>query len=239
MPITDILILSLAALGAATLSAVAGFGGALILLPILSALLGVKVAIPVLTVAQFLGNASRVWLGRKELCWKPIVYFLITAVPLSLLGSYTFVKADVAWIKKFVGMMLIAVAVYRRLYKPVMRFSNKIMWIGGALTGFISGLVGSAGPLGAAFFLTLNLTKSAYVASEAFTALVMHAVKTLAYQKWMDIGKNELYLGLFLGLIMILGSWIGKRILERLNVKYFTFVVELLLIASGIKFIVQ
>jgi len=32
---------------------------------------------------------------------------------------------------------------------------NKGMLIGGELTGFLSGLAGSAGPLGAAFFLGL------------------------------------------------------------------------------------
>jgi len=31
------------------------------------------------------------------------------------------------------------------------------MIIGGAITGFLSGLIGSAGPIGATFFLSLNL----------------------------------------------------------------------------------
>lgn len=45
------------------------------------------------------------------------------------------------------------------------------MLLGGALTGLISGIAGSAGPLGASLFLGLNLSAIAYVASEAFTAL--------------------------------------------------------------------
>ena len=51
--------------------------------------------------------------------------------------------------------------------------------IGGGIVGLLSGLVGSAGPLGAAIFLSLGLPPVAYVASEAVTAFVMHGVKII------------------------------------------------------------
>jgi hypothetical protein len=49
------------------LAAVAGFGGAAVLLPLLVTLFGVREAIPILTVAQLLGNLSRAWFNRSEL----------------------------------------------------------------------------------------------------------------------------------------------------------------------------
>ncbi|NWF76043.1 MAG: hypothetical protein HXY53_05650 [Nitrospirae bacterium] len=58
---------------------------------------------------------------------------------------------------------------------------------------FLSGIAGSGGPLGAAFFLGLNLTATAYIASEAFTALTMHLIKTNVYKKYPLIGQTELY----------------------------------------------
>ena len=45
---------------AATLAAVTGFGGAAVLLPVLVCSFGVREAIPILTVAQLIGNGSRV-----------------------------------------------------------------------------------------------------------------------------------------------------------------------------------
>lgn len=59
---------------AATVSDVAGFGGALLLLPVLTNSLGVQAAVPVLTIAQLLGNGSRVWFGRREIRWRPLEY---------------------------------------------------------------------------------------------------------------------------------------------------------------------
>ncbi|HEU5358234.1 MAG TPA: TSUP family transporter, partial [Gemmatimonadales bacterium] len=71
---------ALAAFLAATLAAVTGFGGAAVLLPVLVAIVGVRAAIPILTVAQLIGNGSRVWFNRTELDWRLVGWFAIGAV---------------------------------------------------------------------------------------------------------------------------------------------------------------
>lgn len=53
------LLVALAALVASTLAGITGFGGAAVLLPVLTLALGVREAVPVLTVAQLIGNGSR------------------------------------------------------------------------------------------------------------------------------------------------------------------------------------
>lgn len=58
---------------AATISGAAGFGGALLLLPVLTYVVGAKAAVPILTLAQLLGNLSRAgfrWVpvGRRWQC---------------------------------------------------------------------------------------------------------------------------------------------------------------------------
>ena len=66
--------------------------------------------------------------------------------------------------------------------------------------GFLSGLVGSAGPLGAAIFLSLGLPPVAYVASEASTALAMHAVKIVVYQQYIALGHEFWFLAVLMGM---------------------------------------
>ncbi|WP_196777980.1 hypothetical protein [Lentzea aerocolonigenes] len=48
----EVLLASVAAFGLAVLSAVAGFGGGVLLLPVFTALLGLRVAVPMLTLTQ-------------------------------------------------------------------------------------------------------------------------------------------------------------------------------------------
>ncbi|MFN3393358.1 MAG: sulfite exporter TauE/SafE family protein, partial [Candidatus Thermochlorobacter sp.] len=74
-------------------------------------------------------------------------------------------------------------------------------------------------------------------ASEAFTALIMHALKSLVYNKYALLGITELYYGLFIGIAMVLGSWTGKKIIEKFSREKFTLFVELLLILSGLQLI--
>lgn len=220
---------------AATVSGAAGFGGALLLLPILTNLLGVKSAVPILTIAQLWGNASRVWFGRTEIKWRPVIYFIITAIPFSIIGGLFFVDLPKRFILVGIGILLIAIVILRRLKITRFNFGDKGLLLGGALTGFLSGLAGSAGPLGAAFFLGLDLPALSYIASEAVTAIAMHVTKTIVYQKYALIGVQELGYGMLLGVGMILGSWTGNKIIQRLPREKFVLLVEILLIVSAIQ----
>jgi len=97
--------------------------------------------------------------------------------------------------------------------------------------GFLSGLVGSAGPLGAAIFLSLGLPPVAYVASEATTALAMHGVKTAVYQHYISLDREVWFLAALMGVAMILGTWSAKRVIERMSVETFQRFVAALLVA--------
>jgi uncharacterized protein len=104
---------------------------------------------------------------------------------------------------------------------------------GGAGVGFPSGLVGSAGPLGAAIFLSLNLPAVAYISSEATTALIMHAVKIVVYQQALRLDPEVWLLAACLGAVMVLGTWVGKHLIERLPAAWFRrFVTALLVMVS-------
>lgn len=233
----QLIILFLLSLLAATISGAAGFGGALFLLPFVINMVGVKAAVPILTIASIFGNASRVWFGRNELKWKPICYFLLAAIPFTILGSYLFIGIDSKVIKIIVGILLILLVTYRRLNINKVAMGNRGMIFGGSLTGFLSGLIGSGGPIGAAFFLGLDLSATAYVASEAFTALALHLSKTIVYNKYSLINNKEIYYALFIGLAMILGSYAGRKIIEKIEREKFILLVEVLLVVTSLQLI--
>lgn len=73
----QLIVLGIVAFVAAMLAAVTGFGGAAVLLPMLVLVFGVREAIPILTVAQLIGNGSRVWFNRRELDWKVVAWFAL------------------------------------------------------------------------------------------------------------------------------------------------------------------
>jgi uncharacterized protein len=228
------LLLFLAAFGAAAISGAAGFGGALLLLPLLVATVGTTQAVPLLTVAQLVGNISRAGFGFSQIHWRPVGLFLLGAIPLSVLGSLSFVALPKTWITRGIGVAILLFVALR--YYGVLRLKPGpfLLVCGGGVVGFLSGLVGSAGPLGAAIFLALDLPPVAYIASEATTALVMHGVKTAVYQRYIALDQEFWLLAGIMGWAMILGTWSAKRVIERLPRERFQSFVAVLLVAVAL-----
>ena len=84
--------------------------------------------------------------------------------------------------------------------KLELKAGTKTLLAGGAITGLLSGLAGSGGPIGAAVFLSLGLPPVAYIASEAATASAMHILKTIIYSNLVNLDMISLGTGLLMGL---------------------------------------
>ncbi len=222
---------------AATISGIAGFGGSLIILPAFSFLIGAKKAIPILTIAWMMGNFSRAAFGYKEIKWKPVIYFCIGALPGAVLGSMLFVELPAQLIMKAIGIFLLCIVFLRnRNVSYTLPEKWFIPW--GALVGFLSSILGSAGPIGAIAFLSLNLAPAAYVASEAVTAVVMHLTKTIVYGRYALITGEDLRMGIVLGLAMTAGSWTARKFIKQLSGKAFNRFVDILLALAAMSLLI-
>ena len=84
-------LLFVGAIAAAAISGSVGFGGALLLLPLLTRSVGPEVGVPLLTVAQLVGHLSRALFGFRVIAWRIARTFLVAAVPAAVLGSLCFV----------------------------------------------------------------------------------------------------------------------------------------------------
>src|SRR5205085_12301021 len=234
------IVISLVAFAASLLAGVTGFGGAAVLLPALVAAFGVREAVPILTVAQLIGNGSRAWFNRRELDWPVVAWFAIGGVPTAFLGGLLFAKAPLAALTRGLGAFLLLVVVWRHA-KP--RAERKFPIQGfagiGAAASFLSALLGSVGPVMAPFFLAYGLVKGAYIGTEALATVVMHVTKLVAYRQTAVLTKSGVLVGLLLGPIMILGSFLGKRIVDKLPERVFVLLIEAVLIIAGLLFLIR
>lgn len=234
------ILLVVSALVASTLAGVTGFGGAAVLLPVLVLIFGVRAAVPILTVAQLVGNGSRVWFNRTELEWRVVGWFALGGIPLALLGGFLFAKAPLPALTRLLGAFLLVVVLWRHARPkqpkpfPVQAFAGV-----GAGASFLSALLGSVGPIMAPFFLAFGLVKGAYIGTEALSTVVMHITKLIAYRETSILSLSDIWKGLALGPVMILGSYLGKRILDRLPERVFVLLIEAVLLVAGIGFLIR
>lgn len=232
------LLLALAALAASTLAAVSGFGGAAILLPVLTLVYGIRLAVPILTVAQLIGNASRTYFNRTELDWRVVGWFALGGVPMSLVGGMLFAHAPLHFLTRLLGAFLLLMVVWRHrqattTWKPPLRSFALI----GACFSFLSALLGSVGPLMAPFFLAFGLVKNTYIGTEALATVTMHITKLIAYRQFSLLPLRAVLIGAALSPVMIAGSYVGKSIVTRMSDRVFVRIIDLTLVAAGILFL--
>ena len=83
-------------------------------LPVLTLTVGVRVAVPILTVAQLMGNLSRAGFGWRDIHWRPALIFAAGAIPASVIGSRLFIDLSDSLLPRLIGVLLFAVIVMRR-----------------------------------------------------------------------------------------------------------------------------
>ncbi|MEV4640107.1 sulfite exporter TauE/SafE family protein [Actinoplanes sp. NPDC049548] len=228
---------SVAAFGLALMSAVAGFGGGVLLLPVFTALFGLRMAVPMLTLTQVASNASRTWLNHRELHGRLTAWFALGAVPFAVAGGLLLAHAPLGALKRLLGVFLIAVVVWRRRRPRPRRPAGPAFAAVGAASGLGSALLGSVGPLTAPFFLAYGLTRAAYIGTEAAAALTMHVAKIAAYGAGDLLTSQVLLFGAALTPATLAGAWVGKKVVGRISDRTFVMLVEAGLVVAGVLFL--
>lgn len=239
MTLPEALLLAAAALAASTVSAVAGFGGAAIFLPVITAVCGAQRAVPMVAVAQLVGNASRAWLNRREADWRVVGWFAVGAVPASVAGALLFSRLSGPRLTRILGAFLLFMVAWRRLGKGARAVPRPAFAGLGAVFAFLSAIVASVGPVMAPFFLAAGLAKASYIGTDAGATVVMRIVQVAVYRKTDLLAADALLTGLALGPVMLLGSWLGKKLVDRVSERTFAALVEIGLVGSGIAFLVR
>lgn len=230
----DIAVLLLGSFLAALVSGVAGFGGSLLLLPVATACVGAKLAVVILTIAQLIGNIARMSAGWQEIDWKSVALFSATSLPLAALGAFGFSALPKDLVSRCIGAILIVLVIVKLAVKKEPPKGKGTLLAGGAITGGLSGLCGSGGPIGAVVFLSLGLRPVAYIASEAATAAAMHFLKIIIYGKLADMNARAVLIGLSMGGCMFAGTYAAKRFIKNMEKNRFQKYVSAMLFIVGV-----
>jgi len=224
------------ALAGSIVGGVAGFGAGITLLPILILVLGVRAAIPVLTVTMTIGNLARMWWSRHDVNPRVVGTFLVGAVPATALGAALFAGTTSDWLGRFIGVFLLAALPLRRLLRAsglVVRLRH--FPLVGAGVGALSSVVVTTGPVVTPFFLAYGLRKAAYIGTEAICAMGMHVARGAVFARYALLTWDAVALGCVLGGTMFVGTWIARRLLDRMSERVFLWIVEGLLLVMGLQ----
>jgi uncharacterized membrane protein YfcA len=105
--------------------------------------------------------------------------------------------------------------------------------VGGAVIGYITGIVVSTGPLSVPLFLFYGLTKGAFLATEAASSLGLYVSKSVTFQRFGALTPDVTLKGLIAGSSLMFGAFIAKRFVLRLEPEMFRLVMDGIMLAAG------
>lgn len=236
----DIGVLVGTALFSAVLGSVAGTGGTVVLLPVLVHYFGIQAAVPIVTLANFSANVSRVWLHWTEIDRRVVGWFTLGSLPLTVFGTWLFTIAPPALLTRLLGAFLLGIVLWRRL-RSVPPQKRAAIWFLplGLGFGFINGLVPTVGPLMAPFFLAYGLIKGSYIGTDALITVGMQGTKLAVFGSAHFLTGAVLLYGALLVPFMFSGAFLGRVVLDRLPAWVFALVIELTLVLAGVDFLLR
>lgn len=133
------------------------------------------------------------------------------------------------------GIFLILLSLFFLIFKSVKLKSNAATSIsGGVASGFLAGLLGSGGPIRGLTLAAYDLRKEVFIATSAFIDLGIDLSRSAVYLSNGFVHKEQLYLVAILVAIGIVGTWIGKKVLDQISQERFRQTVLILILIIGI-----
>ncbi len=230
----------ISALIAEVIGTMAGFGSSTIFLPLALLFVDFKTAIVLVAIFHLFGNLSRIIFFRQGFDKRIILQVGVPSVLLSLLGAFLIGVLPQPVLKLILGIFLVVTSV-SFLAKPGLKFpaNTRTFIAGGSATGFITALVGTGGALRATLLQGFNIEKVKYIATAATIALATDATRIPVYLSQGFLTEQYfLYLPILFA-IALAGSFIGRKIVRRIDQEKFQKMVLVAIILVSIKFIID
>jgi len=223
---------------AEVLGTIAGFGSSTVFLPLALLFFDFKSALVLVALFHIFGNISRVSFFKHGLDRHILIIFGIPSVILTLIGALLVAYLPQEMLKGILGAFLIIYSIIS-LWKEDLRVRPSLFnsVIGGGLSGFLAGLIGTGGALRGAFLTAFGLPKEKYIATAAAIALAVDLTRIPVYFAEGFLTSQYYWYIPVLLIVALTGSFIGKQIVKRVPQKRFRKVVLVAILVIGFKFL--
>jgi len=222
-------------LAAGTISGIVGTGSSIMLMPVLVYQYGPKQAVPIMAIAAVMANFSRILAWWREVDWRACAAYSATGIPAAAFGARTLLALRAHAVDIAIGLFLIAMVPLRHwLARHDLKARLWHLAIGGAVIGYLTGIVVSTGPLSVPLFLFYGLTKGAFLATEAASSLGIYLSKSVTFERFGALTGDIALKGLVAGSSLMFGAFIAKRFVLKLEPEMFRLLMDAIMVAAGL-----
>jgi hypothetical protein len=235
--------IALIVFGAATVKGVAGLGFPLITVPLVANLVGPHAAVVMIAVPTVASNLFMVAQGGgtvarlRQMAWLIVGLAAGAAVSARLLRDI-----DPGMLALVLGVIAVGYAGPELARVPLRLSSSPRAAVSlgvGAVAGLLGGSTTIYAPLVAAYVDSLRLAKNEFVFWVTALFLLGTSIQVVTYLQAGIYRGGLLQTALLLCLPMLIGTWLGIRLRDRLAAHRFRTLVLVLVLLSGLNLIVR
>lgn len=216
--LTTIVVLALV-YAAFTISASAGLGGSLLMVPTLALYLGSKEGVALAALLLASNNVMKIAAYRRTLPFRASAVIVVLIVIGAAIGSTLLINApEWAVTVGIVAMFAASVAAERfRLRQLRTGFAPVLALVSGASSGFS----GTSGPLKGVAIRNLDLDRRHFVGAASLASFAGDATKTAIFADAELLGRTSVLTAVAAVPLMALGTWTGSTINARAGERTF------------------
>lgn len=217
------------------LGTVGGFGSSLFFVPIAGYFLDFHSVLAITALFHITSNISKIYFFRKGFDKKLILLVGIPAVLFVISGAWISQFLPVNTLEIILSVFLIVLSLSFLLVKKLELKPTVVNAVsGGVLSGFMAGIIGTGGAIRGLVLVAFKLKTEVFIATSAIIDLAIDASRSVVYFTNGFVHAHDLYLIPILFVVSIIGTYIGKKILEYVSEEQFRFIVLLLILVTGI-----
>lgn len=225
----------LLALLAEILGTVGGFGSSLFFVPIASFFLDFHSVLGITAIFHVSSNITKIAFFRKGIDKKLLIWIGVPAIIFVITGAYfsKFIKSTILEIL-LATFLIITSLTFLKFKSFSLKPIKKNSILGGVLSGLVAGVIGTGGAIRGITLAAFNLKINTFIATSAIIDLGVDFSRSIVYYTNGFIHKHDLYLIPMLLVCSVLGTFIGKKILEHISEEKFKSIVLILIFITGV-----
>ena len=221
-----------------SISAICGGGAGLLLIPILGFSLPVTQVPAALTLGTATSSISRIYLFFKDIRWDIVKWFLPSALPGVIFGSWLLNFLDPMYLELCMGLFLVS-NLPLILRKPKNHAIESVypIWVlsvTGLFAGLISGITGAVGVLFNRFYYRCGMNNEEIIATRAANECLLHLVKIYLYASFGLLTVKALKIGLVVAIAAIVSSGFMKKVVPKISMPIFSKLGYTAMVVSGV-----
>lgn len=214
---------------------IGGFGSSVFFVPFTALFFNFHTVLGITAIFHLSSNISKIYLFREGLNKKILLQIGIPSVLFVIVGGILSSYFDPKILEISLSIFLIILSLLFLVKDKLIIYPRlKENIIGGSLSGFTAGFLGTGGAIRGITMAAFNLEKSVFVATSATIDFGTDLTRSFIYFFNGYISKEILIYIPFLFIIGFIGTWIGRKILNSIPQNKFKKLSLFLILGIGI-----